>query len=170
MQIFLGGTKQVGGFFFALAFIILSRNVQSQKLKYYLVISAIGMMLLFSSNQISLIQVIPYPPFGLNTISLVSISSFLILLGLYNLAFSMAHDKKLLDNVRQIVKEKSSKFLYDIGSSQWQTDIDKTINTIMHSRSMEDSESAPTSLTRDEIRSYIDTVTNELKRDKLRLD
>ena len=35
---------------------------------------------------------------------------------------------------------------------------------------MEDSESAPTSLTRDEIRSYIDTVTNELKRDKLRLD
>ncbi len=65
MQIFLGATKQVGGFFFALAFIILSRNVQSQKLKYYLVISATGMILLLSSNQISLIQVIPYPPFGL---------------------------------------------------------------------------------------------------------
>lgn len=129
MQIFLGGAKQVGGFFFALAFIILSRNVHSQKLKYYLAISATGMMLLFSSNQISLIQVIPYPPFGLNTISLISISSFLILLGLYNLAYSMAHDKKLLDNVRQIVKEKSSKFLYDIGSSQWQTDIDNTIST-----------------------------------------
>ena len=75
--------------------------------------------------------------------------------------------RSFLDNVRQIVKEKSSKFLYDIGSSQWQTDIDKTI---MHSKSMEDSESAPTSLTRDEIRSYIDTVTNRAKRDKLRLD
>ena len=94
MQVLLGGAKQVAGFFFALAFISLSRNVDSQKLKYYLAISTTGIMLLFSSNQISLIQVIPYPPFGLNTVSLISISSFLILLGFYGLAYSMAHDKK----------------------------------------------------------------------------
>ena len=163
MQVLLGGAKQVGGFFFALAFIIISKNVDSQKLKYYLAISATGMMLLFSSNQISLIQIIPYPPFGLTTISLISISSFLILTGLYSLAYSMAHDKKLLESARKIVKEKSSKFLYDIGSSQWQKDIDKTITTIMSSRSIED-DNVPTSLTEEEIKSYIDDISKELKR------
>jgi hypothetical protein len=164
MQILLGGAKQVGGFFFALAFIIISKNVNSQKLKYYLAISATGMMLLFSSNQISLIQIIPYPPFGLTTISLISISSFLILTGLYNLAYSMAHDKKLLENARQVAKEKTSKFLYDIGSSEWQKDIDKTITTIMSSRSFEDDVEVPTSLTKEEIKSYIDEVSKEIKR------
>jgi hypothetical protein len=164
MQILLGGAKQVGGFFFALAFIIISKNVNSQKLKYYLAVSATGMMLLFSSNQISLIQIIPYPPFGLTTISLISISSFLILIGLHSLAYSMAHDKKLLENARKIAKEKASKFLYDIGSSQWQKDIDKTITTIMSSRSFEDNVEAPTSLTKEEIKSYIDKVSKELKR------
>ena len=165
MQVLLGGAKQVAGFFFALAFVILSRNVDSQKLKYYLAISATGIMLLFSSNQISLIQVIPYPPFGLNTVSLISISSFLILLGLYSLAYSMAHDKKLLENVRKIVKETSSKFLYDIGSSQWQQDIDKTVSTIMRSKSIDSHyELVPTSLTKEDIKNYVEEVANELKR------
>jgi hypothetical protein len=167
MQIFLGGAKQVAGFFFALAFIILSRNVESQKLKYYLVISATGVMLLFSSNQISLIQVIPYPPFGLNTISLVSISSFLILVGLHNLAYSMAQDMRLLENVRKIVKEKSSKFLYDIGSSQWQQDVDRTVSTILRSKSVDPHyEVIPTSLTKEDIKSYVEDVASELRRRK----
>lgn len=168
MQILLGGAKQVAGFFFALAFVILSRNVESQKLKYYLAISATGIMLLFSSNQISLIQVIPYPPFGLNTVSLISISSFLILLGLHGLAYSMAHDKKLLENVRKIVKETSSKFLYDIGSSQWQQDIDKTVSIIIRSKSIDSHyEVVPTSLTKEDIKSYVEEVATEMKRTKV---
>lgn len=164
IQMLLGGVKQVGGFFFALAFIIISRNVDSQNLKYYLLVSAVGIMLLFSSNQISLIQIIPYPPFGLATISLISISSFLTLTGLFSLAYSMAHDKKLLENARRIVKEKASRFLYDIGSSQWQKDIDSTVTAIMNSRSIDDPANAPTSLTRDELKDYIEEVTKERDR------
>lgn len=164
----LGGVKQVGGFFFALAFIIVSRNVDSHKLKYYLVVSAVGMMLLFSSNQISLIQIIPYPPFGLTTISLISIASFLTLTGLFSLAYSMAHDKKLLENARRAAKEKASRFLYDIGSSQWQKEIDRTVTAIMKSGSIDDPASAPTSLTRDELKEYIDEVTKEVTKGRNR--
>ncbi len=166
LQMLLGGVKQVGGFFFALVFIILARNVESQKLKFYLAISATGMMLLFSSNQISLIQIIPYPPFGLTTISLLSISSFLILTGLVGLAYSIAHDKKLLESVRNVVKEKASRFLYDIGSSQWQKDIDSTVTTIMSSRLIGDYENVPTSLTEEEIKRYIVDISEEFKREK----
>jgi hypothetical protein len=168
LQILLGAVKQVGGFFFALAFIILSRNVDSQKLKYYLLVSAVGMMLLFSSNQIALIQIIPYPPFGLTTISLISISSFLTLTGLFSIAYSMAHDKKLLENARRIVKEKASRFLYDIGSSQWQKDIDSTVTAIMNSQSIDEFETVPTSLTKDELKGYIDEVTKEVTKESNR--
>lgn len=166
MQMLLGGVKQVGGFFFALVFIILAQNVESQKLKFYLAISATGIMLLFSSNQISLIQIIPYPPFGLTTISLLSISSFLIFTGLVGLANSIAHDKKLLESVRNVVKEKASRFLYDIGSSQWQKDIDSTVTTIMSSKLIDEYENVPTSLTKDEIKRYVDDISKEFKREK----
>jgi hypothetical protein len=165
VQIVFGGAKQIGGLFFALSFIIISKSVDSQKLKYYLTVSATGIMLLFSSNQISLVQIIPYPPFGLVTISLISISSFLILIGLYNLAYSMAHDKQLLENARKIVKEKASKFLYDIGSAQWQSEIDSSITTIMRSGSKHiEDDPVPTSLTEEEVKSYMNELSEELKK------
>jgi hypothetical protein len=164
-QFILGGAKQIGGFFFSLAFIIISLKIEGKKLKYYLLICAIGVMLLYSSNQISLLQVIPYPPFGLVTISLISVSSFLILVGLHNLASSMAFDKTLLENARKIVKEKASTFLYDIGSAQWQKEMDSAIPVIMNNKSSQiDDVSVPTSLSVEEIRGYINEVSEELKK------
>jgi hypothetical protein len=164
-QIVLGAPKQAGGFFFAISFIMISRNVDSQKLKYYLMSTAVGMMLLFSSNQLSLVQIIPYPPFGLVTISLMPISSFLLLIGLYSLAHSMAYDKRLLENARKMINQKASRFLYDIGSAQWQKEIDKTIPTIMNSKSnFVNEEYVPTSLTEGEVKEYINDLSKELKK------
>ena len=164
-QIALGGAKQAGGFFFAISFIMISLNVDSQKLKYYLMSTAAGMMLLFSSNQISLVQIIPYPPFGLVTISLISISSFLLLIGLYSLAYSMAYDKRLLENARKMVNQKASRFLYDIGSAQWQKELDKTIPSIMNSNlSPVNEDNVPTSLTEEEVKDYINEISKEMKK------
>lgn len=167
VQVVLGGAKQIGGFFFALAFITISTKINGKRLKYYLLICATGVMLLFTSNQISLVQVIPYPPFGLVTISLLSVSSFLILVGLHNLASSMAFDKTLLENARKIVKEKGSTFLYDIGSAQWQKEIDNSISAIMENGSNQmDGAFVPTSLTEDEVKNYIDDLSEELKKQR----
>jgi len=164
-QIVLGGAKQAGGFFFAISFILISRNVDSQKLKYYLMSTATGMMLLFSSNQTSLVQIIPYPPFGLATVSLVSISSFLLLMGLYSLAYSMAYDRQLLENARKIVNQKASRFLYDIGSAQWQKEIDKTIPAIMNSKSiLANEDNVPTSLTEEEVKDYLYELSKEVEK------
>lgn len=165
IQFLLGGAKQIGGFFFALAFITIAMKIDVEKLKYYLLIFATGIMLLYSSNQISLVQVIPYPPFGLVTISFLPLSSFLILVGLRNLASSMAFDRTLLESARRIVTEKASTFLYDIGSAQWQHEMDKTIPMIMESGSKHmDDAFVPTSLSEDEMRSYINEVTEELEK------
>jgi hypothetical protein len=160
----LGGTKQIGGLFFGLAFIMIAMKISSERLKYYLLICATGIMLLFCSNQISLVQLTLYPPVGLVTITLLSLSSFLILIGLHNLASSMAFDKTLLESARKIIKEKASTFLYDIGSAQWQREMDRTIPEIMESGSkqLEDT-SVPTSLSEDEMRKYINEITEEIR-------
>ncbi|MGD9674744.1 MAG: hypothetical protein AB7U98_14855 [Candidatus Nitrosocosmicus sp.] len=165
VQFALGGAKQAGGFFFAISFVMISRNVDNQKLKLYLLISGTGIMLLFSSNQISLVQLLPYPPFGLTTISLISISSFLLLIGLHSLAHSMAHDKQLLEFIRKLVNQKASKFLFDIGSAQWQKEIDRTIPMILNSNSSLIKESSsPTSLTEQEIKDYIYEISKEMEK------
>ena len=44
----------------------------------YLIISAYGFVLLFTSNQAIVLLTAPYPPFGLPTISFVGLSSYLI--------------------------------------------------------------------------------------------
>ncbi len=167
VQFTLGGAKQAGGFFFAISFVMISKNVDNQKLKLYLLISGTGIMLLFSSNQISLVQLIPYPPFGLTTISLISFSSFLLLIGLHSLAHSMAHDKQLLEFVRKLVNQKASKFLLDIGSAQWQKEIDRTVSMILNSNSSLIKESSsPTSLTEQEIKDYIYEISKEIEKMK----
>ena len=165
VQFALGGAKQAGGFFFAISFVMISKYVDNQKLKLYLLISGTGMMLLFSSNQISLVQLIPYPPFGLTTISLISISSFLLLIGLHRLAHSMAHDKQLLEFIREVVNQRASKFLFDMGSAQWQKEIDQTIPMILNSNStLINESSSPTSLTEQEIKDYIYELSKEIEK------
>ena len=122
-------------------------------------------MLLFGSNQISLLQSIPYPPYSLTTISLISISSFLLLIGLQHLAQSMAHDKKLLEFARKIVNQKASKFLYDLGSAQWQREMDCTLPVIMEVGSTQtEGVKAPTSLSEEEVRNYINEISKEIKK------
>ncbi len=161
----LGVARQIGGLLFALSLIMISINLDKKSLKYYLMISSAGIMLLLSSNQISLVLLIPNPPFGLITLSQLSMSSFLLLVGLQGLASSMAHDKQLLENVRKLVKEKASSFLYDIGSAQWQKEMDDALPHIMTSTSKIHEDSyVPSSLTAEEIKKYMDEVTDEIKR------
>jgi hypothetical protein len=160
----LGGVKQTGGFFFAISFIIISRHVRDQRLKLYLIISGTGMMLLIGSNQITLLQFIPYPPYSLTTVSMISISSFMLLIGLHYLAVSMAHDKQLLEFTRKIVNQKASRFLYDLGSSQWQKEMDSTLPFIMDKGdSNKEGISISTSLSEEEIRNYMNEISEEIR-------
>ncbi len=161
----LGGVKQAGGFFFAISFIIISRHVTDQKIKFYMIISGTGIMLLFGSSEISLLQLIPYPPYSLTTISMISISSFLLLIGLHYIAQSMAHDRKLLEFARKIVNQKASKFLYDLGSAQWQKEMDRTLPVIMDVGSNHmDGAAVSTSLSEEEVRNYINEISEEIKK------
>src|SRR5690349_13760174 len=118
-------SKPAGGILFAIAFWLITRNVsQRQNLRDYMIISAYGLVLLFSSNQASVLLSGPYPPFGLAAASFVGLSSYLVLIGIYSSALSVAQDTKL----RRVIKKSTieeSKLLISIGSAQMEQEIER---------------------------------------------
>lgn len=161
---FLGGAKQVGGFFFALPILFMAKNTVNINLKYYLLLTAIGLMILYSSIQISILHILPYPPFGLNTLSVMPIASYLVLTGLYYSAKSVSYDRELLLRLKKQIKNESHSFLNAIGSAEWNRNIESTVHNILEQ--VEVTEEPDSNLEEDDIRNYISEVINELSKEK----
>jgi hypothetical protein len=163
----LSGTKQVGGLFFAIGFLSAAISTRNNVLRSFLTIIAIGFMLLYSSNQISLLQTISYPPFGLNTITILNLSALMIFIGLYASALSISKDKKILLQLHTELERSYGNFLWSIGSDEWLTHIQKTVNKITLSQDYKDPE-IPSSLTTDDMIQYARDVAKELEKEKLK--
>ena len=73
-------TKQVGALLFSLAFWTASTLVAKDRVRKSLLISAIGMAVLFGSIDITVLQYRLYPPFGLVTHAFMPIGSYMLLL------------------------------------------------------------------------------------------
>ena len=69
-------SKPIGGILFGIAFYTLARNFrQNPALRNYLMISALGFVLLYVSNQASVLVVTPFPPFGAPTVAFMALAS-----------------------------------------------------------------------------------------------
>ena len=71
-----------------------------------------------------MIQLNPYPPFGLPTICYVGLASYLILVGIYSSALSVANDVVLRRSIRKSVQENSN-LLGHIGEAQFEDQLHK---------------------------------------------
>ena len=100
LEIIVNSNLQIGGIFFAIAFLIIARKLSKRsQLKETLMIFVIGMICLFGSKALgSLFSA--FPPTGLISISFMSISSYLLYLGIYNTAILTARDNKLRKELR----------------------------------------------------------------------
>jgi hypothetical protein len=95
-------SKLVGGIFFGVAFWLMARSIKPDIIvRRYMIISAYGLVLFFISYQVNGIVVTSYPPFGLATISFMGLASYLILVGIYSAAISVAEDIKLRQTIRK---------------------------------------------------------------------
>jgi hypothetical protein len=161
----LGGTKQIGGAFFAICFILMSKYSSNQNLKIFLAFSAAGIMMLFSSLQISVLQLIPFPPFGLTTLSIMPISAYLLLNGLYYSAQSIAFDKKILVSLKNRAKEDPSAFLSGIGSAEWSKNIESTVANIVK-RTARPEGQTDSELSSEDVQKYLSEVMDEIQQSK----
>ncbi len=161
-------SKAVGGLLFGIGFCTTARIInKSNVVRQYLVITAIGFILLFVSDQAVTLIATPYPPFGLVSVSAVGLSSYLILVGLYYSAISLSNDVNLRRTIRESVL-RESKLLDSIGKGYMEQEIkSKVIDVAKKQKINIDKESGfSPSLTDVEIEQYLEEVLTEIKKVK----
>ncbi len=161
-------SNAAGGIFFGIAFWTMAKSIKrSNIVRDYLTISAYGIVILFISNQAIVLTSIPYPPFGIATITFTGLASYLMLVGIYSSAISVSQDVKLRQSIRKILV-KESKLLDSIGTAQMQQEIQRRVMRITkeHQGSMEEETGVQSSLNEEDIKEYLDEVMQEIRAKK----
>jgi hypothetical protein len=99
--ILFSATKQVGAFLFGLSFLIASTVVPNDSVRKSLLISCIGMVILFSSVEITPLQYKVFPPYGLITEAFIPLGAFLLLVGIFTSAVNVSQDGELRRHFRK---------------------------------------------------------------------
>ena len=161
---FLALSKPIGGLVFGVAFWKISRIISYERtIKTYMVISGLGIFLIFAANQATTQIVIPYPPFGLSSITVLNIAAFLMFLGIYNSATLVSTNHDLRKLIRKHALE--SRLLDLIGQAEMDNEIRKTVKKITQSKDiLERDKKAEFELDERELEKYIDYVIRETKK------
>jgi signal transduction histidine kinase len=154
----------VSGILFGLPFWVIARTLSyNSALKDYMIIAGSGFVL-FELAIIGSVMLASYPPFGLASVSIVGLSSYLILMGIYSSAISMSEDAKLRQAIRKSAVDES-KLLVGIGSAQIEQKVEKRVIEMAkgHSASMTEQTGVQLSLTEHDMKQYLSTVLKEIK-------
>jgi hypothetical protein len=167
--IMVDASRPIGGVLFGLAFIQVTRKLQNQEVKGYIVISGIGFLLLLVSYQAQTLITAPFPPLGLLSASYFGLSSYLILIGLYSSAVSISQDSRLRDSIRRSI-ESEVRFIGSMGEAEMDRRIlDKVLVTSRKiSEGMPEETGVSASLSDMEIKEYIEEVLAETHKKKSR--
>lgn len=157
-------SKPVGGILFGIAFWSIAKKVGRGQVRDYLIISAYGLVLLFTANQAIVLVNFDFPPFGLATISFVGLSSYLILVGIYSSAISISQDAKIRQTIKKMTVEES-KLLDSIASAEVEKQIvNNVLSTIKaNQEEMKYEIGIETSLDEKDMVNYLEEVIKETK-------
>ena len=147
-----------GGVFFGFAFLVVARNIHNEIVKGCMTITAFGFVLLFISNQVTLVAS-SFPPFGAVTISYFGLSSYLIVVGLYTSALSVSQDAFLRKSIKKSVIDKS--LLGYIGTAEMQIEIEKWVRILDRT---DNKTNVSPSMNEDDIKLYIQDVVSEVRK------
>jgi hypothetical protein len=163
-------SKPAGGILFGIAFWTVARSVrQSSVVRDYMIMSALGVVLLFVSTQGSVISAY-YPPFGLIAVSFVGLSAFMMIIGLYSSAMSVSEDDELRKTIKKNALEES-KLLESIGTAQMGHEIERKVMQIERkvmemakedADEMEDETGIKPSLEEPDMKKYLEEVMQEV--------
>ena len=155
-------SSTVGGILFGIPFLqIAGRFKGTPPVKKYATISASGLILFFVAGSATIYHT-PYPPFGLATVSLIGLSSYLVLLGIYSLAISVSEDEKLRRYTMNAARE--FKFLHSMGIAEQGQEIEKRV-TRFKDKIVEDSGVEP-SYNEEDMKQYLYRVLEEVQKKK----
>lgn len=115
-------TSVIGAIVFGIAFWLVSRKILDNSLRQFIQISGIGISLLFLSSQVTNLTLLPYPPFGLVSISFASISSYLLFIGLYHAAMITSRNSVIRSLIHKSANDEL-RFIGTMGTSEMKQNI-----------------------------------------------
>jgi hypothetical protein len=162
-------SKAAGGILFGVAFWAMAKGIQSSSttVRDYLIISAVGTVLLFVSIQGTATNA-AYPPFGIATVCFTGLSSYMLVIGLYSSAVSISEDIRLRQAVRDSVKGERVDLLDRIGTAQMEQEIASRVLRIVRKQkeTLEEQSGVEPSFTEDDMKQYLEQVIQEVKMKK----
>lgn len=149
-----------GNILFGLAFFVVANKMRTSKIKDYLILAGIGDTIVGISLSTSAVE----PTFGVAAHSLVLLSTYLFMLGLYSSAITVSQDLKLRQSIRDSAVEES-KLLVSIGSAQMIQEIEKRVIAVVRQEKaqMAQRSGMQSTFTDQDTREYLTTVLKEIK-------
>ena len=153
------------GILFGFSFWVVSKKLPESPVKTFLKITAYGFVLLYFSNNIS-VTIAAYPPFGVNSLSLLSLSSYFVLFGLYSSALSLSQDLTLRQHLRSLAKNDNN-LLSSIGTAQMESEVKRAVGELKdvadeHERELAEKSGIETPVPESEIEDYLKQVIEEV--------
>jgi hypothetical protein len=154
-----------GGILFALSFWFISRALPDTPVKTFLKITAFGFILLYLSNHTDVNQAI-YPPYGINALSLLPLSAYFVLFGLYASGLSLSQDITLRQRLRSMAKNDNN-LLSSIGTAQMEREVNRAVGELKEVADEQEKELAEktgieTPVPENEIEDYLKQVIEEV--------
>jgi hypothetical protein len=158
--ILFSATKQVGAFLFSLSFLIASTVVPKDSVRKSLLISCIGMTILFSSIEITPLNYKVFPPYGLITEAFIPLGAFLLLVGIFTSAVNLSQDGELRRDFRKSVVAQLN-LLRTIGIAQMEKEL---INNFkLTEKRYQNLETTQESYSEENVKQIVHEVLEELK-------
>jgi hypothetical protein len=156
----------IGGLMFALAFWKMSKNLSYEKnIKTHMIVCGWGILLIFSADQSGLQTLAPYPPFGLATLSVLILGSFMMLVSIYNSALLVGSNMKLRGIIRQHALE--SNVFGVVGRSQMQKEVEKTVKKITRIKAeLERDSEQRIEFDEEGLKEYLSSLMTEIQKQK----
>lgn len=154
-----------GGVLFAFSFWFISKRLPESPVKTFLKIASLGFILLYLSNHTD-VNSATYPPYGINSLSLLPLASYFVLFGLYSSALSLSQDITLRQHLRSIAKNDSN-LLSSIGTAQMEREVNRAVGELKEVADEEEKELAEksgieTPVPESEIEDYLKQVIEEV--------
>jgi hypothetical protein len=155
-------TRPVGGVLFGVAFWMVGMGVTDKNIRDYMKMSAVGIMLISISNQDAGLSLLPYPPFGLPTITFAGISSYLLFVGIYYSSVSISINTELRKNIESAV-DQQFRFVSKLGKYEMENEIQNRVKGVTRklAKVLEENSGIEASLENKDIEDYVKLVLVE---------
>jgi hypothetical protein len=122
-------TKQVGALVFSLSFWTSSKLLKDPQIRRAILMSSIGIAVLFGSIQITPLQYRVYPPYGLITEAFMPLGAYVFMAGIFAAATYVSQDASLR---KEFYKSASSqlRLFKGIGISEMQRELEKKVQVL----------------------------------------